>query len=108
MLCIMADEVTEPSWPEYMFCNLQLLFHTSSRSDNIDTLKLSHISWENDALMVMVSATKGGQSGASTGDREHFYVNHAQSVHAGQGQGWAGQDQGVLTPASTASGRCSH
>ena len=65
------------SWMCGMFASLftKLSVNTIGRSDNVDDLLMSNISWENDALTLCFGATKPDQAGETTAEIKRLYAN---------------------------------
>lgn len=68
------------TWPESIFANLylRLQFATIGRTDNIETLMLSHFDWDQDAFTILFCSTKADKDGTRTNERKHIYANPFQ------------------------------
>ena len=65
------------TFAESLFANLyiRLQWHTIGRSDNVEDLMSSHISWDVDAATVTFATTKADPEGERTNEKKHLYCN---------------------------------
>lgn len=64
-------------WSEALFVNLYLRLQcaTIGRTDNVGSLLITHIEWQNDAITVTFSTTKSDKAGETTNERKHLYCS---------------------------------
>jgi hypothetical protein len=69
------------SWNQMLFswCFLLLQWNLIARSASVASIKLEHISWQNDSLIISIPKHKGDQAGAQCFPR-HVYANPLNPV----------------------------
>lgn len=73
----MKPECHKNTWNESLFVNLylRLQFATIGRTENIESLMLSHLNWDIDAFTITFCTTKSDKEGERTNERKHLYSN---------------------------------